>query len=71
MPSKSKPRSDVRAKTTENAMRRRAHDTLNELMDRAESGQQYGHIGIDVHFEAGEITLVDKRIRETDRPSNI
>ena len=52
------------------AMRAEAHRRLDQLMDMAESNEDYGTMGVDVHFRAGVIDLVQRRLTGADKPAS-
>lgn len=52
-------------------MRKTAHDRLDQLIDMAERGEEYGTMGVDIHFRAGVINLVQRRLTGADKPASI
>ena len=46
-----------------------AHKRLDQLMDAAEHGNEYGIVAVDVIFEAGRIVAVKRRIDGSDKPT--
>ncbi len=51
-------------------MRETAHRRLEEMMNLAESGQEYGTFAVDVEFEAGVITRIPQRFKRSDKPAS-
>jgi hypothetical protein len=49
------------------AFRQTAHERFDGLLDQAEAVQLYGVVGIQAHFEAGQITHVSRKIEGSDK----
>jgi leucyl aminopeptidase (aminopeptidase T) len=50
-------------------MKRAAHETLEGLLQSAESMEVYGEVGVDVTFEAGKIVLIRRNDMNTIKPA--
>lgn len=51
------------------SMKRAAHETLEGLLQSAESMEVYGEVGVDVTFEAGKIVLIRRNDMNTIKPA--
>ena len=64
------PRKTRGRETPNSVMRDTAHRRLDEMLNLAESAQEYGTFGVDVEFEAGVITRIPQRFKRSDKPAS-